>query len=68
LPGLSYKGLSLNILFEAWAFPNDHQFGLFVAFSEYECAPGFVEFASPTIPKYFSNFFQRLISLLSLFC
>jgi hypothetical protein len=57
LSGLSYKRLSLNVLFISRAFTNDHQFGLLVTFSEYKGAPCSVEFASPTIPQLHSYLF-----------
>jgi hypothetical protein len=58
LASLSYKRLSLNVLFIPRAFTDNHQFCLFVTFSEYKGAPCSVEFASLAVPQLFSNLFQ----------
>jgi hypothetical protein len=57
LSGFSNKGLALDILFVAWAFTNDHQFGLFITFPEYKGMPGSMEFTSMAIPQIVSHLF-----------
>jgi hypothetical protein len=57
LASLSYKRLSLNVLFIPRAFTDNHQFCLFVTFSVYKGAPCSVEFASSTISQLLSYLF-----------
>jgi hypothetical protein len=58
LASLSYKRLSLNVLFIPRAFTDNYQFCLFVTFSEYKGAPCSVEFTPLAVPQLFSNLFQ----------
>jgi len=57
LAGLSYKRLPLDILFISRTFTDDHEFGLFVPFSENKGVPGPVEFTSLAIPQFRSYLF-----------
>jgi hypothetical protein len=57
LASLSYKRLSLNVLFIPRAFTDNHQFRLFVTFSEYEAASCSVKLTPLAVPQFFSNLF-----------